>query len=393
MKRSLIINILLVFISFVITFCFLEVIARVVLEKPSTIIIKDLNSVVVYGSHNNVLRHLQVMRGESMMVSTPTGKRLRRNASYLIINGNPLIRNFTIKINSQGYRYDMLKEKTDRDFRILVLGDSITFAENLPKEQTFPFIIESLLEEMPTEKLKGKNIQVINSGIGGIDLQNELAILMETGLSIEPDIVLVALYLNDATPSLSLNITRLPPFLSGSYILSFLAGRVDKLRAIYKYEWIDNNQKLSLKKKRETFRRTTTLTDKDWRTSNSGFNRMIYDALNDWGFAWSDTFWSKVSHLLGIMKSQSEASGFELAVVLLPVRYQVQSQLIRDLPQKRFTELMEELEIKHLDLLPALRGKYQSDVRNIYFDHCHMDAKGMVFIGNEITRFLIEEVI
>ena len=115
--------------------------------------------------------------------------------------------------------------------------------------------------------------------------------------------------------------------------------------------------------------------------------------MNDWGYAWTVSSWKKTSHLTRLLKDLSATHGFKLAFLMLPVRYQVQAKIMKDLPQRKFRELMESLEIKHLDLLPALREKYQRDRINVFYDHCHQNAEGNAFIGAEIALWLSKDVL
>lgn len=387
-RRPIIINIAVLIASLIVVFIVLEAVSRFTLQRPEAVIIEGLDTKVEYAQRPVVTVGVP---DRGLYLSTNTGIRLKRNARVLVRKHNLSQKDIEITTNSLGYRYKELNKKTDNDFRVLVLGDSITFGDYLPAHETYPARIEAYLREKAPEELKGKNIEVINAAIGGIDLQNELAILLETGLSIEPDIVLVGHYLNDANVSLYLNITRLPLLLRRSYLLSFLAKRLDILRAAYKYE--QAGREISFQKEREDFFLSEKISNADWRTSEGGFNRLILKAMNDWGYAWTDSAWEKTAHITRLLKDLSATHGFKLAFLMLPVRYQVQAKIIKDVPQKRFHELMDSLEIKHLDLLPALREKYLSDRVNVFYDHCHQNPEGNAFIGAEIAKWLTKDVI
>lgn len=92
--------------------------------------------------------------------------------------------------------------------------------------------------------------------------------------------------------------------------------------------------------------------------------------------------------MLATMKEIAQSNHFKLAVLLLPVKYQVQSEYLSNEPQQRFAELMTRLDLPHLDLLPPLRQKYQEDKVDVYFDHCHYKTPGNEFIGKETGQFL-----
>lgn len=75
--------------------------------------------------------------------------------------------------------------------RILVLGDSITFGNYMPREATYAELLEALYAE------RGEAIEVINLGLGGYDTLQEVATLEDVGLQFQPDLVVVGFCVND----------------------------------------------------------------------------------------------------------------------------------------------------------------------------------------------------
>lgn len=85
------------------------------------------------------------------------------------------------KINSRGLRDDETGyEKPAGIFRIVLLGDSRTFGFGVPIEKHFSKIIEGYL----------KNVEVINLGVSGYGVDQELLTLRLNGFRYEPDLVL-----------------------------------------------------------------------------------------------------------------------------------------------------------------------------------------------------------
>jgi len=370
-------NILTLIISICIILLLAEGISRIVLEKPQTVLIENLDQpVITKGTEEPTF--------DFLYLHTPTGNRLKKNMKVRIKNHYLSKKDVIITTNSLGYRYDELKEKTENDVRILVLGDSITLGDYVDNNKTYPTAIEENLQN-GTEK----NIQVINAGVGSIDLQNELAILMESGLSTNPDIVLVGLYLNDAIHSLSLNITKLPPLLKKSYFLNFIMNKVGPIKE--KFRFAQTQQAIPLIQERENTFKNMTIANEDWKTSEKGFNLLIYRNFGDWGYAWSEKYIDNIAPTLRLMKELSKENDFELVVVFLPVKYQVQAELEKNEPQQNVKKLMEELEIRYLDVLPSLKQKYQKDQANLFYDQCHYMPKGNKFIGDQIAEFLKNE--
>ena len=100
-----------------------------------------------------------------------------------------------ITINSLGLRGKGLEvEKPKNVYRVLVLGDSYTFGSRVNDEETFPFLIEKFLNDSP---LLNKRIEVINGGHGAYSTREEYEYLLERGIKLNPDMVIVAWFPND----------------------------------------------------------------------------------------------------------------------------------------------------------------------------------------------------
>jgi lysophospholipase L1-like esterase len=103
--------------------------------------------------------------------------------------------NVTYTVNKDGYRdeiYTLAKPKNT--FRIIVLGDSITFGSLVQENDRYTEVLESALNEYST----GLNYEVINFGVSGYSPTNEVAFLEEIGLDYEPDLIIIGYALNDA---------------------------------------------------------------------------------------------------------------------------------------------------------------------------------------------------
>jgi hypothetical protein len=102
-----------------------------------------------------------------------------------------------VRTNALGFRDDReyALEKQPGTFRILVLGDSVTFGHGTLQETTYPFLLE--------QRLKGwrpdVRWEVWNLGVPGYNTGQELEYLREVGESYKPDLVIVGFYPNDFT--------------------------------------------------------------------------------------------------------------------------------------------------------------------------------------------------
>jgi lysophospholipase L1-like esterase len=95
--------------------------------------------------------------------------------------------------NADGLRdHDFVVPKPPGTYRILVLGDSFTWGVGLNIEETIPKQLEAALRTSTPGP-----IEVVNASVPGMNTVNELAMLKETGLKYDPDMILLVYLLND----------------------------------------------------------------------------------------------------------------------------------------------------------------------------------------------------
>jgi len=96
-----------------------------------------------------------------------------------------------VHINEWGYRGEAILPGSSSPFRVVVLGDSITFGNFIAQEDTYSSQLGTLLQEtMP-------GADVINLGVGGYDTLQEVAIYEHLGHAFQPDMVVIGYCLND----------------------------------------------------------------------------------------------------------------------------------------------------------------------------------------------------
>ena len=101
---------------------------------------------------------------------------------------------YEVHINSLGLRGPEIERSAPPGrIRILVLGDSMTFGYYLEEEETFPARLEARL------RADGIDAEVVNTGSGGWSIGSETRFLIERGLALEPDHVILAICANDLT--------------------------------------------------------------------------------------------------------------------------------------------------------------------------------------------------
>jgi lysophospholipase L1-like esterase len=102
-----------------------------------------------------------------------------------------------IKTNSFGFRgREITLAKPAGVFRILMLGDSITYGNSVNWDETFSY----RLEERLNNTRAAPRFQVLNLGVSGYNTSQELATLRELGLKFAPDVIVLNVCLNDSDP-------------------------------------------------------------------------------------------------------------------------------------------------------------------------------------------------
>jgi lysophospholipase L1-like esterase len=102
----------------------------------------------------------------------------------LEISGDVLYR-----VNEDGFRDRLYtRSKPMGTFRVLVLGDSLTFGYGVAEEETYPKVMESEL---------GGGVEFLNFGVNGYNPYTEAALFDDVGVGYDPDLVLAQFCIND----------------------------------------------------------------------------------------------------------------------------------------------------------------------------------------------------
>jgi lysophospholipase L1-like esterase len=239
-----------------------------------------------------------------------------------------------VKINARGLRdRELPYEKPGSVFRILCLGDSVTFGWGVQGETTFARGLEALLNrDRAPEKF-----QVINAGVGGYNTVQEAAFYRTEARKYASDLVLLFFTVNDAAPALT-------P-LQGTP-----ANPEDRFR---------NLGRVSL----ETFKRIfATLV---------GFVRYMAlpktDVLADYR-AGSDGNWERCTDAIRSLSALAREDGSAFAVVLVPAMQDLKGEYPFGRIHERMAAFCKAEGIPLFDLLPDFRGLENMEVRISIFD-------------------------
>jgi lysophospholipase L1-like esterase len=372
-------NLALLFVTLFLIFGIGEVFARFFLPPPMQVV-KEFSAAETQLGTQNLIS--QGMPDTLYQYSEQGGVRLTPNAKITIAHHYLSNRSVEISTNSLGFRAPELSRKRPEERRILVLGDSITLGDYVNADETYPSRLEDHL------KRRGESVQVVNAGIGSADIRNEYKILTESGFKVEPDMVLVGLYLNDGELSVNLAAPPLPGMIKKSYLASYLNRQITVLLYRWKHrQELHGSDKVWIEK----FIAGRELKKKPWLDDKEGFDFLIVNNARDWGAAWFPNSWKTIEEYLLKMRDMAERQHFKLGVVLFPVRYQIEAKYLYDNPQQSFKDLMEKLKLPHLDLLPPLRQAWNANPNQLlYYDKCHLTPEGNDIVGKAIAGFITQ---
>jgi len=96
--------------------------------------------------------------------------------------------------NSLGYRdYEFTRKKAENTYRIVVVGDSLTFGAGVELDRVF-----SKQLERKFKAVFSKNIEVLNLGVGAASAGQNYLRTLKDGLDLEADLIVLVTYANDA---------------------------------------------------------------------------------------------------------------------------------------------------------------------------------------------------
>lgn len=305
-----------------------------------------------------------------LLAETPRGRRLVPGSDVVIRNHVLSRRDVRMTVSSLGFRdEEMPAEKPPGERRVLVLGDSITWADYLDAEHTFVERTEALLREGG-----GGPVRVINAGVGDVGLREEVDILEERGLFARPDLVLVAFYLNDSRPPWGFEgeaggrgWLRRHSVLADAVYKDLLLRRWISGRGDQRFAWILDLRRLP------------------WMTERPAFLELAGRARHDWGAAWDPGSWAAIEAQLDRLDALARTHGFRVALACLPVAFQVYAQFLEDGPQREMAERARRRGLPFLDLLPVFR---EHRGRNLFFDHCHPNEEGNDLVARALAPFV-----
>lgn len=356
-----------------------EGVARIVLPPQQTVEIENVQKAV--SSPAEAPKSIEETGHiDSVFEWGHQGIRLRPNIHATIHKHVLSGQDIQIDVNSLGMRYAELGPKENGEFRVLVLGDSITIGDYVQASETYPAVLEELA------KGRSSHVRFINAGLPGASLSSEIYRYMEVSDAVRPDLVLVGMYLNDSADSKIFVAHGLPPLVAGSRLLSWIVNRLEFLRVRF---WQARTASDQISESwKEEFRAGRPLHSGDMLNDANAMDFEVYNAPMDFGLAWNPRSWEIIEVQMRAFRQSVEASGAKLAVFLLPVHFQVKASIEDFRPQKSFLRMCRQVGVPCLDTLSGLRAEWARRHENLYYDHCHYRPYGNRVVASIVFPWL-----
>ena len=222
-------------------------------------------------------------------------------------------------INSYGLRGPEISlEKPPGSYRIVCLGDSLTFGEGVRYADIYPAQLQVRLAAAMPDRL----IEVLNAGVQTHATGDEAALFLMRCSQFQPDLVVLGFYLNDATDAR--RTVRQNDRWTRSWDSSGLSS-VSRLWGIF-----------------ERARRANRLQDEFLETTRASFD---------------SPRWSDCKTILQGMERVSQEDGFRFVVVVFPVFWQLDDGYPFAAIHAKIAAFCDEAAIECVDLLETYRNQ------------------------------------
>jgi lysophospholipase L1-like esterase len=294
-----------------------------------------------------------------------------------------------ITINGSGVRDRDIGPRAPLERRVVVLGDSLVMAVQVPLEQTFVSRLEQSLNATASD---GRTYRIINAGVQGYGPVEEYLFHRDVSSAFAPDVVVMAIYVGNDAVEAGATAGRLGTTAAGPAPEPSCYDRFT--------QWRRRLMRRSIVLQVVRLRVTTLL-------GRFGWTEEIDPPLR--------TYLPEVPpeiqrgllvtrDVVMRLKALTESQGSRLVVVLLPARFQVEDgdfgrlreivaragkTLERDRATARFHEALEGIGVPVMDALPVLKAA--ANPASLYFaSTAHFTAYGHEVLASALQGFLAE---
>jgi len=300
-----------------------------------------------------------------------------------------------IEVNAKGLRGPEVEyAKPPGEARVLVLGDSFTFAEQVSQDETFA----QRLEQGLNADGRTTTYRVLNAGSNGWATANELVFLAKEGVRFAPDLVVLALYLGN---DVSDNYRRLD--------IKRVAEEADL--ALRGADAFDGPRRLLRRSMLYTYFETGVLAKLPWFASAEGGDSDASTRRAPRTLAEAQEAWAITEGLVDRMRDVAESRGARFMVMVIPAADTVaQGGRVKepdadDLedgitdeptpgfedPHGTFGEIVARHSFPTLDLLATFRREAPRSRQRLYYrQNAHWTAAGHAIAARDLHAFIGE---
>jgi lysophospholipase L1-like esterase len=292
-----------------------------------------------------------------------------------------------IDINSAGVRDDEeIGPKAADERRVVILGDSLVLSVQVGFEQTFG----ELLEERLNRRSDGLRYRVINAGVQGYGPVEELLFFRSNVSALEPDLVLMALFVGNDAEEAVRSAAKLGTGTPG--VAAAAESLSTRLRRLVRRSMV--LQVLRLRVVTATGRFGGAVAPPEPPLQSYAVNPAprIAEGIE------------VTRRCVDGVASTAQTVGARTAVVLMPARFQVDDadygrlkeevrqaggELARDAATRRFDDALATLPLPRLDVLTALRQALPGP--DLFFQETvHLTPRGHEVVAAALDRFIEE---
>jgi lysophospholipase L1-like esterase len=267
-------------------------------------------------------------------------------------------------INEHGFRGPALRHlRDDSALRVLCIGDSITFGYGVGDAAPFPRQLEHLLRDAFPER----DVEVINAGVQRYFTYQEIDFLRLRGATLQPDVVVLAVYSNDL---------GVRP--GGDYLREYEKEREQAATAFRSrfplvYTLAKNSALIELAKGAYL------------RPTEGSAIRMFEGVATER----DEKRWAAMAQEFAAFRRLSVEHGFLPVIVAVPARLQIEQQFPASLYPRRVLELAEREGIENLDFIDQFRTSLGRGVDPYLPWDNHLSADGHALVAEAISARLV----
>ena len=286
------------------------------------------------------------------------------------------------RTNALGFRGATLSSnKADGEFRVLCLGDSVTFGHCLADGQTWV----DAFNRAATRRLAGRTVTAINAGVPGYATAQELDLLLSEGLAAKPDAVILQVCFNDV-PDM---INTAPGMISGvpmNFVSTDSNHWSGVVRAI---------QSIVMKRRLKAMQESQMWAGNNAFTGKEGMRRSDREMYADPPLPEMAKGWQNMLATLDRMAAECRSRGLEFVVVFFPVDRQMSADGESINPEATLTRWAMDKGVTYVDLADAFRAESRRlgfAKGALLMDDVHLSAAGARLAGDVLAEFVAKRI-